>query len=115
MLDHTSLLLLQKPQNISNLHDAAKWGDVDAAHKMLNEGADVNQKVSLALCFGLSFKIVNYVWSRMAAAARVKIYAVFFLAQYGKVGMKAGQAPEGLRANLETCCPAQTILRVGNC
>jgi len=34
----------KKPQNISNLHDAAKWGDVDVAHKMLNEGADVNQK-----------------------------------------------------------------------
>lgn len=34
----------QPDKEIKTLHDAAKWGDADAALKLLNEGADVNGK-----------------------------------------------------------------------
>jgi hypothetical protein len=32
-------------RKIETLHDAAKWGDVEAATKMIEAGADVNGKV----------------------------------------------------------------------
>jgi hypothetical protein len=33
-------------ESITSLHDAAKWGDLEAAERLLNEGADVNGVVS---------------------------------------------------------------------
>jgi hypothetical protein len=33
------------PPKVESLHDAARWGDVAAATKFLDEGADVNAKV----------------------------------------------------------------------
>jgi hypothetical protein len=35
---------------IVSLHDAAKWGDVEACERLLAEGADVNGLVSELLC-----------------------------------------------------------------
>lgn len=40
-------LRLQPPsEEISSLHDAAKWDDVEAAKRLLDSGADVNALVS---------------------------------------------------------------------
>jgi len=36
------VLLQPLSESISSLHDAAKWGDLEATERLLNEGADVN-------------------------------------------------------------------------
>jgi hypothetical protein len=33
-------------ESLTSLHDAAKWGDLEATERLLNEGADVNGVVS---------------------------------------------------------------------
>jgi len=43
----TTLLFALQPQpSLATLHDAAKWGNVEAAHDLIRGGADVNQQVS---------------------------------------------------------------------
>jgi hypothetical protein len=46
---HAAALLSTQPlsESITSLHDAAKWGDLEAAERLLNEGADVNGVVRL--------------------------------------------------------------------